>query len=196
VRWDDQGLRQGQNDRRGVPVVLPPKRPIDGDERRPRGVLVEVVVNRLQDGLLFRRQGCNLRVHLHYQLIDTVVMGWMVPVSRGFGVSVMREPPVDLRHLILSDSGASSSAIFSDPDAVSVRSVGYVIRNIEFEGEDMSASGTGREEIVVVLPPEPPELNPEAARVLLRILLKAYEKQCAGGDGSARVRPSASEPPD
>jgi hypothetical protein len=108
----------------------------------------------------------------------------------------MREPPVDLRHLILSDSGASSSAIFSDPDAVSVRSVGYVIRNIEFEGEDMSASGTGREEIVVVLPPEPPELNPEAARVLLRILLKAYEKQCAGGDGSARVRPSASEPPD
>jgi hypothetical protein len=29
----------------------------------------------------------------------------------------------------------------------------------------------------VVLPPEPPELNPEAARVLLRILLKAYEKQ-------------------
>jgi hypothetical protein len=29
----------------------------------------------------------------------------------------------------------------------------------------------------VILPPEPPELNPEAARVLLRILLKAYEKQ-------------------
>ena len=34
-----------------------------------------------------------------------------------------------------------------------------------------------RDEITVILPPEPPELNPEAARVLLRILLKAYEKQ-------------------
>jgi hypothetical protein len=41
----------------------------------------------------------------------------------------------------------------------------------------MTKPGTGREEITVVLPPEPPELNPEAARVLLRILLKAYKKQ-------------------
>jgi hypothetical protein len=41
----------------------------------------------------------------------------------------------------------------------------------------MAKSGTGRDEITVILPPEPPELNPEAARVLLRILLKAYEKQ-------------------
>jgi hypothetical protein len=28
-----------------------------------------------------------------------------------------------------------------------------------------------RDEITVILPPEPPELNPEAARALLRILL-------------------------
>lgn len=34
-----------------------------------------------------------------------------------------------------------------------------------------------REEITVILPPEPPELNPGAARALLRILLKAYEKE-------------------
>jgi hypothetical protein len=43
----------------------------------------------------------------------------------------------------------------------------------------MAKSGAGREEITVVLPLEPPELNPEAASVLLRILLKAYDKQCA-----------------
>ena len=41
----------------------------------------------------------------------------------------------------------------------------------------MAEPGTGRGEITVILPPEPPELNPEAARVLLRILLKAHEKQ-------------------
>lgn len=29
----------------------------------------------------------------------------------------------------------------------------------------------------MILPPEPPELTPEAAGVLLRILLKAYKKQ-------------------
>lgn len=41
----------------------------------------------------------------------------------------------------------------------------------------MAQPGAGRDEITVILPPEPPELNPEAARVLLKILLKAYEKQ-------------------
>ena len=41
----------------------------------------------------------------------------------------------------------------------------------------MAKPGPARDEITVILPPEPPELNPEAARVLLRILLKAYEKQ-------------------
>ncbi len=41
----------------------------------------------------------------------------------------------------------------------------------------MAKPGPERDEITVILPPEPPELNPEAARVLLRILLKAYEKQ-------------------
>jgi hypothetical protein len=29
----------------------------------------------------------------------------------------------------------------------------------------------------VILPPEPPKLNPEAARGLLKILLDAYEKE-------------------
>jgi hypothetical protein len=38
-------------------------------------------------------------------------------------------------------------------------------------------AGTGREEITVILPLEPPELNSEGARVLLEILLKAYKKQ-------------------
>jgi hypothetical protein len=52
----------------------------------------------------------------------------------------------------------------------------------------MSASGAGREEITVILPPEPPALNPEAARVLLRILLKAYEKQFASDEASAMDR--------
>jgi hypothetical protein len=41
----------------------------------------------------------------------------------------------------------------------------------------MAKRGTRRDEITVILPPEPPELNPEAARVLLRILLKAYERE-------------------
>ena len=39
----------------------------------------------------------------------------------------------------------------------------------------------------MVMPDEPPQLNPEAARVLLRILLKAYDRLNApdnpyGGD--------------
>lgn len=34
-----------------------------------------------------------------------------------------------------------------------------------------------RDEITVIMPDEPPQLNPAAARVMLRILLKAYEKQ-------------------
>ena len=41
----------------------------------------------------------------------------------------------------------------------------------------MAKPGAGRQEITVILPSEPPELNPEAARVLLKILLKAYEKK-------------------
>jgi hypothetical protein len=41
----------------------------------------------------------------------------------------------------------------------------------------MAKRGSGRDEITVVLPPEPPALSPEAARALLRILLKAYEKK-------------------
>jgi hypothetical protein len=32
---------------------------------------------------------------------------------------------------------------------------------------------------MVIMPPEPPELNPEAAGVPLRILLKAHKEQCA-----------------
>lgn len=41
----------------------------------------------------------------------------------------------------------------------------------------MAKPGPEHEEITVILPPEPPKLNPGAARVLLRILLKAYEER-------------------
>jgi len=41
----------------------------------------------------------------------------------------------------------------------------------------MAKRGSGRDEITVILPPEPPELNSGAARALLRILLKAYEEK-------------------
>jgi hypothetical protein len=34
----------------------------------------------------------------------------------------------------------------------------------------------GSDAVRVVMPDEPPQLNPEAARVLLRILLKAYDR--------------------
>jgi hypothetical protein len=34
-----------------------------------------------------------------------------------------------------------------------------------------------RESVKVVLPPEPPELTPSAARALLRILVKTYRQQ-------------------
>ncbi len=34
----------------------------------------------------------------------------------------------------------------------------------------------------VVMPDEPPQLNPEAARVLLRILLKAYDRLNSADD--------------
>jgi hypothetical protein len=33
--------------------------------------------------------------------------------------------------------------------------------------------------VTVILPPEPPALTPEAARILLRILVEASEKQAA-----------------
>jgi hypothetical protein len=48
----------------------------------------------------------------------------------------------------------------------------------------MADSDSRREPIKIVLPPEPPELTPAAARTLLRILVKAYEKQ-AGDDAHA-----------
>jgi hypothetical protein len=41
----------------------------------------------------------------------------------------------------------------------------------------MAKHGLERDEITVIMPDEPPQLNPEAAHALLRILLKAYEKQ-------------------
>lgn len=41
----------------------------------------------------------------------------------------------------------------------------------------MAGSGSRREPVKVVLPPEPPELTPGAARALLRILVKAREQQ-------------------
>jgi hypothetical protein len=47
-----------------------------------------------------------------------------------------------------------------------------------FAGEtSMVKRCSEREEIAVTLPTELPELNPEAARLLLRILVKACEKQ-------------------
>lgn len=49
----------------------------------------------------------------------------------------------------------------------------------------MAKPVSGREKVTVILPPDPPELTPEAARVLLRILLKAYEEQCASDAATA-----------
>jgi hypothetical protein len=46
--------------------------------------------------------------------------------------------------------------------------------------------------ITVVLPPEPPELTPGAARALLRILVKAHEKQTEQQEAGA---PSSAQPP-
>lgn len=34
--------------------------------------------------------------------------------------------------------------------------------------------------ITVILPPEPPRLTPDAARALLKILMKAHERQVGG----------------
>jgi hypothetical protein len=48
-----------------------------------------------------------------------------------------------------------------------------------------------REPINVVLPAEPPGLTPGAARALLKILVKAYEKQAAEADEV----PAAAETP-
>ena len=56
----------------------------------------------------------------------------------------------------------------------------------------MADSDSRREPIRVVLPPEPPELTPSAARALLRILVKAYEQQQAG---AASEVPAASDKP-
>ena len=54
------------------------------------------------------------------------------------------------------------------------------LRDIEItvEGEsDMAGNDSRRQPVTVVLPPEPPRLTPGAARALLRILVKAHEKQ-------------------
>jgi hypothetical protein len=52
------------------------------------------------------------------------------------------------------------------------------------------------EPVTVILPPEPPEHMPGAARVLLRILVKAHEKQLAeereADAGSGTPAPSGS----
>ena len=59
-------------------------------------------------------------------------------------------------------------------------------------GRNMSDSDFRREPIEVVVPDEPPGLTPGAARVLLRILVRAYEQQA----GDASEVPVASETPD
>ncbi len=43
----------------------------------------------------------------------------------------------------------------------------------------MANSDSRGKPIKVILPPEPPELTPAAARALLRVLVKAYERQQA-----------------
>jgi hypothetical protein len=48
----------------------------------------------------------------------------------------------------------------------------------------MADSDSRHEPIKIVLPTEPPDLTPAAARTLLRILVKAYEKQ-TGNDAHA-----------
>ena len=40
----------------------------------------------------------------------------------------------------------------------------------------MADSDSRRKPIEVILPPEPPELTPAAARALLKVLVKAYER--------------------
>jgi hypothetical protein len=51
-------------------------------------------------------------------------------------------------------------------------------------GQDPAKRRTPNEAqyIRVILPAEPPPLNPEAARVLLRILLKAHDRLAANGN--------------
>jgi hypothetical protein len=56
----------------------------------------------------------------------------------------------------------------------------------------MADSDSRREPIKVVLPSEPPELTPGAARALLKILVKAHEKQA----GAATEMPVASQTSD
>ena len=53
----------------------------------------------------------------------------------------------------------------------------------------MAGSDSGREPLNVILPAEPPVVTPAAARALLKILVKAREKQ----DGKAWEAPGARE---
>jgi len=55
----------------------------------------------------------------------------------------------------------------------------------------MAGREARRDKITVILPPEPPELNPEAARVLLRILLNACESDPAAAERALRSRKSS-----
>ena len=43
----------------------------------------------------------------------------------------------------------------------------------------MATDSPKQDRVTVILPPEPPALTPEAARILLRILVEASEKQAA-----------------
>ena len=43
----------------------------------------------------------------------------------------------------------------------------------------MATDSPKQDRVTVILPPEPPALTPEAARILLRILVEASEKHAA-----------------
>ncbi len=43
----------------------------------------------------------------------------------------------------------------------------------------MAKDSPKQDRVTVILPPEPPALTPEAARILLRILMEASEKQAS-----------------
>ncbi len=78
---------------------------------------------------------------------------------------------------------AAGLAMSSRPEEEKPRSAPHKTKNRPYDnrprsGPDQAKRRTrhGETAVRVVMPDEPPQLNPEAARVLLRILLKAYDR--------------------